>query len=119
MTQITVIDDEARAVEATIDAARGTFLIDADRLRDALGWELKPSGLCRESACVPVADVGALQVEGQLDLTAVAAALGRPVVVDVEAGLLAVALPSELRRQALDDLRAPAFELPDVDGKPQ
>ena len=41
---------------------------------------------------------------------------GRPVVVDLDAGLMAVALPAELRRQALEDLRAPAFELPDVDG---
>jgi peroxiredoxin len=39
------------------------------------------------------------------------------VVVDVGAGLMAVALPAELRRQALEDLRAPAFELPDLDGK--
>ena len=30
--------------------------------------------------------------------------------------MLAVALPAELRRRALDDLSAPAFELPDLDG---
>src|SRR5664280_3793204 len=34
-----------------------------------------------------------------------------------DAGLLAVALPAELRRQALEDLRAPGFELPGLDGQ--
>ena len=116
MTQITIIDSEARTVEATPDRGRGTFLIDPDGLPEALGWELKPSGLCQEHACVPV-DVGSLQVGGQLDLVAVAAALGRPAVVDLDAGLMAVALPAELRRRALEELKAPAFELPDVDGK--
>ena len=116
MTQITVIDDGIRTVEATPDPARCTFLVDPERLPDALGWDLKPAGLCRQDACVPVADAGRLWVAEQLDLTAVAGALGRPVVVDVDAGVMAVALPAALRRQALDDLRAPAFGLPDLDG---
>ena len=116
MTQITIIDAESRRVDATPDHGRGTFLIDPRQLPEALGWELKPSGLCQASTCVPVGDVGALQVDGRLDLAAVARALGRPTVVDVDAGLMGVALPAELRRQALDDLRAPEFALPDVDG---
>jgi peroxiredoxin len=116
MAQITIIDSEVRTVEATPDAARGTFLIDADRLPEALGWELKPTGLCQAHTCVPVRDPSSLRVGQHLDLVAVARALGRPVVVDVEAGLMAVALPAELRRQALDDLQAPPFELPDLDG---
>ena len=116
MTQITVIDTESRTVEATPDPERGTFLIDTDQLPAALGWELKPSGLCRGSTCVPVRDPASFRVGARLDLSAVACALGRPVVVDLEAGLMAVALPAELRRQALEDLRAPDFELPDVDG---
>jgi peroxiredoxin len=117
MTQITVIDEVAREIEATPDRSRQTFLVDPGRLAEAIGWELKPSGLCRGDTCVPVPHTGALRVGDQVDLVAVAGALGRPVVVDLEAGMLAMALSSELRRQALDDLRAPAFELPDVDGK--
>ncbi len=116
MTQFTIIDTGSRTLAGTPDPARGTFLVDAERLADALGWELKASGLCQANTCVPVADVDALKVGDQLDLVAVAHALGRPAVVDVEARLMAVALPAELRRQALEDLRAPAFELPDVDG---
>ncbi len=116
MTQVTIIDFEVRTVEGTPDPARHTILIDVDRLPEALGWELTPKGLCRQQACVPVADIGALMVGDRLDLVAVASALGRPAVVDVDAGLVALALPAELRRQALEELRAPAFELPDVGG---
>ena len=116
MTSITIIDTGTRTVEAVTDVARGTFLIDADRLPEALGWELKPAGLCQPGICVPVADPSALAVGDRLDLSAVAAALGRPAVVDVDAGMMAVALPAELRRRALDDLPAPAFALPDLHG---
>ena len=116
MSQITVIDTGSRQVEAGIDADRGTFLVEADQLPRAIGWELKPSGLCQGGICVPIDDAGPLMVGDRVDVAAAARALGRPVVIDVEAGLMAVALPVELRRQALDELRAPDFDLPDVDG---
>jgi hypothetical protein len=38
------------------------------------------------------------------------------VVVDGDAGIVAVALPSEERRRALSERHAPAFTLPDLDG---
>ncbi len=116
MTEITVIEETAKQVPARPDAARSTFLVDADRLPDALGWELAPQGLCRGDRCVPVADPEALVVDGLVDLSAVAVALGRLVVVDVGAGVMALSLPAERRRLALDGLEAPAFELPDLDG---
>jgi peroxiredoxin len=116
VSQITIIDTGSRQVEARVDADRGTFLVEVGQLPEALGWELKPSGLCQDATCVPIVDAGSLTVGDRVDVAAVARALGRPVVVDVEAGLMAVALPAELRRQALEELRAPGFELPDVDG---
>src|SRR5205807_2698507 len=111
---ITIIADETRTVDAVADGDR--VLIERDRLPDALGWELKPEGLCRDDICVPVRDASALLVDGRLDVAAVAQALGRPSAVDAGAGLMAVALPAEQRRQALDSLQAPAFTLPDLDG---
>ena len=112
--QVTIITDEVHEAEA--DVTDGRVLIDPHRLVDALGWELKPEGLCQGEACVPVRDVGALQVDGRLDLAAVAAAIGRRAVVDAGAGLVAMSLPSEQRRQALDGLQAPQFTLADLDG---
>jgi len=111
---VTVITDKERTVDATIDDGR--VLIEERQLPAAIGWELKPEGLCRDDVCVPVRDRGALFVDGRVDLAAVAGALHRPVVVDGAAGIVAMALPSEERRNALKDRHAPAFTLPDFDG---
>ena len=65
-----------------------------------------------------VAQAARLAARGESDarVQAVAAALGRPVVVDAEARVAAVALDGETRRRALTELVAPSFELPDLDG---
>ncbi len=118
LRQITIITDRAAPVDAEADPSRGTFLIDPADLPPVLGWALTPSGLCRDDACVPVRDLDAIRVGDRLDVAAVAAAVGRPSVVDVPAGIVAVALPAELRRRALAELDAPTFTLPDLDGVP-
>jgi hypothetical protein len=110
---VTVIDERARTVDG--DFAGGRVLVGANGVRDALGWELKPEGLCRADVCVPLPD--AARDDGRVDLASAARALGRPVVVDPELGVVAVALPSEARQRALDGLQAPAFTLPDLDGR--
>ena len=114
MPPITIIADESRTVDGVAEGDR--ILIDPVRLPDALGWELKPEGLCRDDVCVPVRDSSELFVDARLDVAAVAGALGRLTAADAGAGLVAVALPAEQRRQALDSLQAPAFTLPDLDG---
>jgi len=119
LRQITIITDRVAQVDAEVDPGRGTFLLAPDDLHDALGWELQPSGLCRGDACVPVRDMDAVRVGDRLDLVAVAAAVGQPIVLDLDAGLAAVALPAELRRAALVDLDAPSFTLPDLDDVPR
>ena len=116
MPSATIISDEVRTVDIT--PTDGTLLVAPDRLSDALGWELKPQGLCRDDACIPVRDQSALFRGEDLDLSAVAAALGRPAVVDAAAGIAAVAIDSEGRRQALDSLHAPSFVLDDLEGNP-
>ena len=112
----TIITDEAREVDAVVDGER--LLIDPSDLPAAMGWELKPEGLCRDDVCVPVRDRDALFVGDRLDVAAVAGALHRPSVVDAEAGVVAIALPSEERRRALNDQHAPSFTLSDLDGTP-
>jgi hypothetical protein len=116
MTQVTIIGDETCIVDATISDER--ILVDPDVLPAAMGWTLKPEGLCRDDICVPVRDPSALFVDGRLDVAAVADALGRPVVVDAAAGLAAIGLDAEPRRVALQTLVAPPFTLPDLDGNP-
>jgi hypothetical protein len=114
MPVVTVISSDTSQIGA--DVSEGLVLLAPADLPAALGWELKPEGLCRDDTCVPVRRSSDLFVGDHLDLSAVAAALGRPVVVDADARLVAVALDAETRRQALDDLVAPPFYLADLDG---
>ena len=112
--QATTITDETRTIAAVADGDQ--LLIDPEALPDALGWAWKPEGLCRDNLCVPVRDRAALMKGEQLDIGAVAGALGRLAVVDAHAGIAAIALPAEIRRSALHDHRAPQFTLPDLEG---
>ncbi len=114
MPQATIISDEVRTVEVTLTDDQ--FLVDPSRLMAALGWKLQAQGLCRGDACVPVHDVDALYSGAQLDVAKVAVALGRQVVCDSDARVMAVALSSEQRHDALDGLRAPSFALRDIEG---
>ncbi|MCU1463591.1 MAG: hypothetical protein JWO37_3666 [Acidimicrobiales bacterium] len=116
MATVTIISDEARTVDGA--AAGDRMTLDAERLPDAVGWQLKPEGLCQADVCVPVRDRDALFVDGRLDVAAVAGALGRAAVVDAAAGIAAIANDAETRRQALDGLQAPDFTLNDLDGNP-
>ena len=96
----------------------GGPLVDADTLPELLGWTLKPEGLCRDETCVIVPDRDALGHDGLVDVTAVAALLDRPAATDEVSGLVAVGVPRSRRRSALQDMQAPDFVLPDIDGSP-
>ena len=112
--QAAIVTDEICTVAAVADDGR--LLIDPGLLPQSVGWEWKPEGLCRGNVCVPVRDRSKLLAGGKLDVGAVAAALGHLSVVDANAGIAAIALPKEGRRQALRDQHAPAFTLPDLEG---
>jgi len=119
MSPVTVIGDNVRTVEARIHGGR--VLVAPESLPTAIGWALKPEGLCRDEVCVPVRDRDALVVDGLVDLAAAAYALRRPAVVDAadpERAYVAIALPAEERRRALRELEAPDITLPDLDGNP-
>src|SRR3954451_14662562 len=92
-------------------------LVSVEGLATATGWDLRPEGLCNGDACVPVRDrAAAVPFDGQIDLAVVAPLLDRPVVVDAEAGVIAVGAPRQSRREALVDRKAPDFTLPGLDG---
>jgi peroxiredoxin len=114
MTTVTIVADDTRDVQAEI--AGGRVLVDVDALPDAIGWTLKPEGLCRDDTCVPVRDRAALLAGGRVDLAAAAEAVGRKAVVDTDAGIVAIAIDAEQRRTALESLTAPDVTLRDLDG---
>ncbi len=86
-----------------------------DQLPSLIGWSLKPEGLCRDEVCVPVRDRASLGRETAIDLVAVAGLLDRPAVSD-ESGITAVGAPRSRRRSALQNLVAPDFSLPTING---
>ena len=112
----TVITDEERDVDGAVSGGR--LLVEQGALPAALGWELKPEGLCQGDVCVPVRDRSSLLVDDRVDVGAVASAVGQLAVVDADNEVAAIALPGEQRRRALQDHRAAAFTLPDLDGAP-
>jgi hypothetical protein len=116
MARVTIVGDERIDVAAEI--VDGRVLVTRDGLADALGWTLKPEGLCRDDVCVPVRDRDALVAGERVDVVAAAAALGRPTVVDADLGIVAVALDRERRATALQSLVAPDVTLLDLDGEP-
>jgi hypothetical protein len=114
MPEGTIISEDLRRVDVRV--VDDLLLVPVDRLPDAIGWELKPQGLCRDDVCVPVADRDGVVRDGWADVGAVASALGRQSVVDAGARIAAIAVDGESRRRALESLHAPSFTLQDLDG---
>lgn len=110
-----LVDGKVHALAAHADGGR--IRVDPESLSEATGWKLRPEGLCRGDVCVPVRDRSALDSGGQIDLEAFAAALGRPLAVDAEAGAAALGVAAADRVAQLATLEAPDFELPDLEGK--
>jgi len=109
--------DETRAapVDATV-AADGVRLSPV-AVRDALGWELKPQGLCKDDTCIPVPPSAALVRDGAIDLAALADLLGRPLALDAAEGAACLGVAATDRARTLASLDAPDFTLPDLDGR--
>lgn len=113
---ITVLDGGAAEVVVRIHDDH-VVLAPAD-LEAVLGWDLEFEGLCCGEVCVPVRDRSLVEPAGEgngVSLQGVAAALDRPVVVDLDAGVAALGAPRVDRRRGLAGT-APSFALPDLDG---
>ena len=112
----TILDEGHPAgVKATL--ADGAVWLGPEAIRSALGWEIKPEGLCREEICIPLpADPGLADGKG-LELRALARLLGRPLALDAAAGAACLGTPAEQRAERLASLQAPDFTLPDLAGQ--
>lgn len=101
--------------EHTVAAADGLWL-SADDAERVTGWTLKPEGMCRDEACVPL-PAGEMQ-DGRVDVAAFWRRLGHPVLHDAARETWVLGLGAEARNSALAGLEAPDFTLPDLDGRP-
>ena len=88
--------------------------VDPAELERRTGWSIKPQGACKEDRCVPLT-TGA-DSAGAFDAQLLADRLGMPLVHDEPSGLWC--LGPEAGGRALTSARAPALELPDLDGIP-
>lgn len=112
----TIIDgQETHPVAAAIrgDSVR----IPPNALRSALGWTLKPEGLCQGDACIPVRDRDALVDDDGIDLAGFADLMDRPLALDVEERAAVLGTSCAERRRDLTSLDAPDFTLPDLEGR--
>lgn len=101
--------------EFEIDSPQGLRLTPPEMERTT-GWSLKPEGLCRGALCVPLP--GALQA-GRIDAEALWRKLGNPVLADDAGETWVLGTGAEARKEMLQSLEAPDFELPDVNGVPR
>jgi hypothetical protein len=109
-------DGEVASLDAVIDGER--VLVDAGDLARATGWVLKPEGLCRDALCVPLRDPSIATADrSRLDLAGFAAALQRPVAIDVEEPAAFLGVAAAERGEQLRGMQAPDFTLPDLDGR--
>ena len=104
---------------ALLDAAVAgeRVAVDPASLERALGWKLRPEGLCRGAVCVSVRDRAALVGSDGIDLAGFAAALGRPLALDAAERAAALGTAASERRARLVSLEAPDFTLPDLAGR--
>jgi len=106
--------DAATEVDAEIRAGR--VVVNAVDVATAVGWDLKPEGLCRGDVCVPVRDDAGVRIDDGVDLGAVAGLLGMATLVDEAGRAMAISAPAAARKAALKGRVAPDFSLPDLDG---
>jgi hypothetical protein len=86
--------------------------VSADALLEAVGWELKPQGLCRGDVCVPA------QLEPPVDLAEVARLLDRPLAHHALGDQVVAVLGEPAGTTVPAGAAAPPVELTDVDGAP-
>jgi thiol-disulfide isomerase/thioredoxin len=106
---IVVVDEGEAHVEGRQEGDR--LLVPVADLPAALGWELKPEGLCRGDACVPAPG---LAEDGWVDVAAAAKAVGRTVAVDAAEGFVALAGSATKAHPT----EAPDALVVDLDGNP-
>jgi hypothetical protein len=109
--------DEGKPATVSARVSGDTVHLSREPLEQALGWTLKPEGLCRGALCVPLRPGAALESADGVDLAGVAAALGRPLALDIAERAAYLGVGAGERARALAALEAPDFTLPDLEGR--
>jgi len=114
---LTLLDGSQAATDVPFAVDGDRVLLSAGDIARGTGWHLKPEGLCRDDVCVPLRDPEAATADGRLDLARFAAALHRPLALDVAESAAFLGTAAAERAEPLHSLHAPDFTLPDLDGR--
>src|ERR1043166_10195055 len=74
--------DGGRVCYTTAAVGPDAVRLPVTALQTALGWELKPQGLCKDDRCIPTVGRNNLVTTDGVDLAAFAAVLSRPLALD-------------------------------------
>jgi Peroxiredoxin len=114
--RLTLIDD-GRVVDIPARFAADGVRIQAADVDRALGWEIKPEGLCRAGVCIPLRQREELINDDGIDLARLADVLQRPLALDIDARAAYFGASATERGTQLASLNAPDFTLPDLSGR--
>ena len=78
-----IVIDDGRSSTTVVTIGDGSVRLRPERLQSALGYELKPEGLCHGGTCFPVTDRRALVNDDGVDLARCAGIVDRPLAIDV------------------------------------
>jgi len=112
-----VLIDAGHPLAVAVVVNGGQVWLPADAVKAALGWDLRPEGLCQGDVCVPLPPESAILSRDSIDLAGLAAALRRPLALDLEERAAYLGAPAADRGAALASLDAPDFMLPDLEGR--
>lgn len=113
---VTFVAETPVVVEAALSGS--DVAVDASDLEAAVGWALRPQGLCRGDVCVPVPDQAELLEGDRVSLRRLAELVRLQFVIDAERRCVAVSAAAASGAGGLREGRAPDFDLPDLDGRP-
>ena len=119
----TVIHEERPLKFERAVAETNALWLETGELKRLAGWELKPEGICRGDLCVPIPPGVDAKFTSKrdgathLNFTALADLMGKPWAGDSTHRVWYFGAEAAERGNALKSLRAPDFELPDLDGK--
>jgi len=116
---ITIIAEhgEGEFTEATVDG--DDLWLPAAALPAAIGWTLKPEGLCRGTTCVPIPRdrAAAFLRDGQVNVTSFWRYTERPWARSATDDIWVFGANARERGDTLLSLEAPDFTLPDLAGQ--
>ena len=117
MTMVTILNENT---ETVLQVGAGSELwVSQGEMTAATGWVLKTEGFCKEEVCVPVpvSESDRFIADGKVNLSEVWRLMGKPAAVSKDGDVWSLGEAANDRNEAMLNLDAPNFSLPDFSGK--